>query len=220
MRTAAVSRRRSRAHPTFRRRRRSPRARARRRRLLLVLALLLGATAALLIGGLGPINKAVRELTLPLRHEDIIRQQAKRKHLDPALIAAIIYEESKFRDQTSHAGARGLMQITPATARFIAHDSGGVLFEQRDLATPQVNIAYGSYYLRYLMRRYDGNDELAIAAYNAGETNVDRWVKKAGGADRFEGVENIPFPETRAYVKGVVQRRKDYKERYGSQLGL
>jgi len=70
----------------------------------------------------------VRELTLPLRHEDIIRQQAREKGLDPALIAGVIYEESRFRDQTSHAGARGLMQITPATARFIARDSGGTAF--------------------------------------------------------------------------------------------
>jgi peptidoglycan lytic transglycosylase len=217
MRTAAPGRR-SRTHPTFRRR--SPKRRVRRRRLVLVLALLVGGVTALLIGGLGPIDKAVRELTLPLRHEDIIRQQARAKHLDPSLIAAIIYEESKFRDQTSHAGARGLMQITPATARFIAHDSGGVLFEQRDLATPQVNIAYGSYYLRYLLRRYEHNEQLAIAAYNAGETNVDRWVKKAGGPKGFDRVEDIPFPETREYVKGVIQHREDYRDRYGSELGL
>ena len=96
--------------------------------------------------GLGP--DVARELTLPLHHDDIIRQQAHDKNLDPALIAAVIYEESRFRDQTSHAGARGLMQITPETADAIAEHSGGVRFKQEDLADPQINISYGAYYLR------------------------------------------------------------------------
>ena len=90
-----------------------------------LVAVVLGAAAGSVVLGLGPLNDAVREITLPLRHEDIIRQQAADKDIDPALIAAVIYEESKFRDQTSRAGARGLMQITPATAAFIARDSGG-----------------------------------------------------------------------------------------------
>src|SRR5918997_5306156 len=91
-------------------------------------------------------DKAVQEaVTLPLRHEDIIRQQAQDKGLDPALIAGVIFAESHFRDQTSHAGAKGLMQLMPATADHIAAKSGGIAFEQRDLATPQVNIAYGSW---------------------------------------------------------------------------
>src|SRR6478735_7913694 len=113
-------------------------------------------------------HHAVREIALPLRHEDIIRQQAHDKGLDPALIAAVIYAESHFRDgQTSAAGAQGLMQLTPATARYIAHKSGGTQFVVDDLGTPQVNIAYGAYYLRYLLRRYDGNVDFALAAYNA-----------------------------------------------------
>jgi soluble lytic murein transglycosylase len=172
------------------------------------------------VGGLGPIGDAVREITLPLEHEDIIRQQAAEKGLDPALVAAVIYEESRFRDQTSHAGARGLMQITPETAKFIARDSGGTAFEQGDLATPQINISYGTYYLRYLLRRYDGNETLAIAAYNAGETNVNRWVDEAGGADQFDTSEHIPFPETRDYVENVQDSRDDYRDRYADELGL
>ena len=95
----------------------------------------------------------------------------------------MIFEESRFRDQTSHAGARGLMQITPQTAAFIARDSGGTAFVQGDLATPQVNISYGAYYMRYLLRRYDGDVTLAVAAYNAGETNVNKWVDRAGGRE-------------------------------------
>jgi len=132
----------------------------------------------------------------------------------------VIYEESKFRDQTSHAGARGLMQITPRTADFIAHRSGGTAFEQGDLGDPQINIAYGTYYLRYLIDRYDGNDSLAIAAYNAGETNVDRWVRAAGGPDSFDVDRDVPFPETRHYVHGVQRHRKQYRDNYADDLGL
>ena len=85
------------------------------------------------------------EITLPLRHEDIIRQQARDKALDPALIAAVIYAESHFRDgRPRRAGAQGLMQLTPDTARYIAHKSGGSSSSVDDLSTPQVNIAYGT----------------------------------------------------------------------------
>jgi peptidoglycan lytic transglycosylase len=163
---------------------------------------------------------AVQELTLPLRHEDIIRQQAAEKNLDPALIAAVIYQESKFRDRTSSAGAKGYMQLLPGTAEFIAHKSGGTRFELQDLGTPQINIAYGSWYLRYLIERYNGNKVLAVAAYNAGEDNVDKWVSAAGGADNFDASRDIPFPETRAYVQGVFSKRDEYAKHYPKELGL
>jgi soluble lytic murein transglycosylase len=200
--------------------RRSPRARIRRRRFaFLAGAVLLGAALAALLSGLAP--EAVRELgALPLRHDDIIRQQAAEKNLDPALIAAVIYEESRFRDQTSHAGARGLMQITPETADAIAKHSGGTRFKQSDLASPQINISYGAYYLRLLIDHYGGNETLAIAAYNAGIGNVDRWVSDAGGADEFDQAADIPFPETRAYVENVMDSRKAYRENYADDLGL
>jgi soluble lytic murein transglycosylase len=201
--------------------RRPTRARVRRRRLVaVVLAVVVGAVVAAVAAGVGPLGEAVREITLPLRHDDIIRQQAADKDLDPALIAAVIYEESRFRDQTSHAGARGLMQITPATADFIARRSGGIRFEQSDLATPQINISYGAYFLRYLIDHYDGNETLAIAAYNAGQTNVDNWVERAGGSEGFDAARDIPFPETRAYVANVQERRGEYREHYGDELGL
>jgi soluble lytic murein transglycosylase len=186
----------------------------------LVAAAVLGAAVAAVAAGVGPLGDAVREITLPLRHDDIIRQQASDKDLDPALIAAVIYEESRFRDQTSHAGARGLMQVTPDTADFIARRSGGVRFEQGDLATPQINIAYGAWFLRYLIDHYDGNETLAIAAYNAGLTNVDGWVAKAGGSGAFDTAQHIPFPETRAYVANVEARRGEYREHYADDLGL
>jgi soluble lytic murein transglycosylase len=200
--------------------RRPTRARIRRRRVAFIFAAVIaGAVLAALISGIG--ERAVRELgTLPLRHDDIIRQQAADKNLDPALIAAVIYEESRFRDQTSHAGARGLMQITPETADAIAKHSGGTRFKQSDLATPQINIAYGSYYLRLLLDHYGGNETLAIAAYNAGMGNVDRWVADAGGPDEFKSADHIPFPETRAYVENVMDSRRAYRENYADDLGL
>ena len=202
-------------------RRRQARPAARRLRIAaLVAAAVLGSGVAATVAGLGPLGDEVRSIILPLRHEDIIRQQAADKGIEPDLIAAIIYEESRFRDQTSHAGARGLMQITPRTAAFIARDSGGTRFTQKDLATPQINISYGAYYLRYLLRRYEGNTGLAVAAYNAGETNVNRWVAEAGGEDDFEASDHIPFAETRAYVENVLERKKEYRKNYGDELGL
>jgi soluble lytic murein transglycosylase len=171
----------------------------------------------LVAGGIAlvsPIEDAIKEITLPLRHEDIIRQQALDKHLDPYLVAAVIYRESKFRDQTSAAGAKGLMQILPATAEFVARQTGGTQFEEGDLADPQINISYGCWYLRYLLDRYRGNEVAAIAAYNAGHERVDRW----GG--RSLGLGDIRFAETRQYTSDVLEKRGEYRRHYGDELGL
>jgi soluble lytic murein transglycosylase len=205
----------ARRHPAAMRRA----AKVRRRRLRLAAALA-GVLALAVVVGLHPLKQAVQEITLPLKHEDIIRQQSLRKGLDPPLVAAVIYQESKFADRTSVAGARGLMQITPDTAKFIARKSGGIRFTLEDLATPQINIAYGTWYLRYLLDRYNGRTALAIAAYNAGMGHVDEWVKLAGGPDSFDPKVDIPFPETRNYVIQVLKRRKDYARRYSRELGL
>jgi soluble lytic murein transglycosylase len=186
--------------------------------LWLALAVMAGLLVALAVRG--PVEKGFREITLPLRHEDIIRQQARDKDLDPALIAAVIYQESKFRHRTSEAGAVGLMQILPDTAHFIAERSGGTQFTTEDLATPQINISYGSWYLRHLLDHYDGNKVLAIAAYNAGQTNVDKWVTRAGGEASFDHTKDIPFPETRGYVAGVLEHEQEYREHYAEELGL
>jgi soluble lytic murein transglycosylase len=200
-------------------------AKARRRFLVRRVAWLLAAVVV--IGGViaavvAPrVDKAVQEVVLPLRHEDIIRQQAADKGLDPALIAGVIYTESRFRDQTSHAGAKGLMQLLPSTADDIARKSGGTAFVQGDLADPQVNISYGSFYLRYLLQRYGGNTVLAIAAYNAGEGRVDQWVFAARHrGEEFDHARHIPFPETRHYVQQVLEMRGRYRERYKQELGL
>jgi soluble lytic murein transglycosylase len=167
------------------------------------------------------IHHTVREIALPLRHEDIIRQQARDKGLDPALIAGVIYAESHFIDgRTSSAGAQGLMQLTPATAQYIARKSGGTAFRVSDLGTPQVNIAYGAFYLRYLMARYGGDVPLVLAAYNAGEGNVDKWIAQARARDKDLDIGAIPFGETRSYVTKVLDARKEYRASYRSELGL
>jgi soluble lytic murein transglycosylase len=166
------------------------------------------------------VQQAARGVKLPLSHASIIRQQAAAKHLDPALIAAVIYAESKFEPRPSSAGAQGLMQILPTTAYYLAHLSGGTRFTASDLATPSVNVAYGSYYLRYLLDHYSGNEMLAVAAYNGGLANVDRWVSEAGEAGRELTPESIPFPETREYVQRVLSAQRDYRATYRSELGL
>jgi soluble lytic murein transglycosylase len=208
-------------------RRRPSKAQRQRRRKVLRRRLMLLAFAVVAICVLGVVivrpfaDKAVQEISLPLRHEDIIRQQAEDKGLDPSLIAGVIYVESRFRDQTSVAGAKGLMQILPSTADYIARKSGGTAFEQGDLATPQINIAYGSWYLRYLLQHYHGNELLALAAYNAGEGKVDEWYRNASArGEDFQAATHIPFPETRSYVGSVLEVRTRYRNEYRRELGL
>src|SRR5271166_3104219 len=181
-----------------------------------------GAVLAALIVGLvvSGVDDVVHRLGLPLSDASVIRQQAGEKHLDPALIAAVIYAETKFNPRPSPAGAQGLMQILPATAYFIAHLSGGSRFTAGDLATPSINVAYGSYYLRYLLDHYNGNETLAVAAYNGGVANVDSWVAQANAEGRQLTVGEIPFEETRAYVQRVLSAQRAYRAAYPRELGL
>jgi soluble lytic murein transglycosylase len=191
---------------------------AARRRLVGVVTAI-AVTALLVVWILPRINHAVRDLTLPLYDQDVIVAQARAKHLDPALIAAVIYAETKFNPRTSPTGAEGLMQIEPATAHFLAHLSGGYAFTTSDLATPSINIAYGSYYLRYLLDHYDGDKMLALAAYNGGLANVDRWVAQARADGHSLTVAGIPFAETRAYVAKVLDAQHRYRSAYATALG-
>lgn len=192
------------------------RRKARRRRRTALAVVGVGLALAAVVGGLamaGVFDKALQELTLPLRHEDIIRQQAAEKDVDAALIAAVIYSESKFVDQTSSAGARGLMQLTPEAALEVKRLSEGSEFTLEDLADPEINIRYGTFLLHELLERFDGDQAAALAAYNAGPSNAEAW----GGSGL--SVEEIPFPETRAYVEEVLQKRDEYRREYGKELG-
>lgn len=138
----------------------------------------------------------------PLEYEPIIRGHARNYRLDAALIAALIYQESRFRkDAESSSGAIGLMQVLPATAKGIALRTGGTAFRTEDLYNPEINIRYGSWYLRHLLDKY-GDVRTALAAYNAGQANVDRWRSEGSG---------IAFQETREYVDRVLSLRRVYR---------
>lgn len=147
----------------------------------------------------------------PLRYSTIVRAHAHNYDLNPALLAAVIDEESKFRaDAKSSAGAVGLMQLLPATAKGIAIHTGGSKFVTSDLYDPEINVRYGAWYLHHLLQKY-GDERLALAAYNAGQQNVDTW--------RAEG-KDIQFPETRAYVDKVERLKGIYRRTYARELGL
>ncbi len=191
---------------------------AARRRNRLIVAVLVGVVVLGVVLLMPLVQKTVNEFSLPLTNADVIRQQAAQKRLDPALIAAVIYAETKFDPRSSAAGAEGLMQIMPETALFLAHRSGATTFTTSDLATPQVNIAYGSYYLRYLLDEYHGNVTDALAAYNGGESNVDRWIAAARAQGHGLTVDEIPFPETRAYVAKVLSAEGKYRSKYAAEL--
>jgi peptidoglycan lytic transglycosylase len=187
------------------------------RRALVIAGLVAVALAA--VWGVLQVTKPAWYLRVvyPLRHADAIRAAAHKNRLDPALVAAIIYEESRFHDDvSSHQGAVGLMQVLPSTALEIARKTGGTAFVTSDLTNPDVNILYGCYYLRQLLDQYGGSNMAAIAAYNAGQGNVDAWLSTTGGTLKLE---DIPFSETRQYVRDVLATRKVYRRAYGDQLG-
>ena len=141
----------------------------------------------------------------PFHYQTIVRTHARNYDLDTALLAAVIYQESKFRaDARSSSGAIGLMQLLPATAQGIALRTGGTTFRTEDLLDPDINVRYGCWYLRHLLEKY-GDERTALAAYNAGQDNVDRWLR--------EGSE-IRFGETRHYVKRVEELKKIYRRTY------
>jgi soluble lytic murein transglycosylase len=188
-----------------------------RRRLTALVACVLLAIAAIEIVPLA--QRAIEHFELPLQYAPLIRQQAAEKHVDPALIAAVIYAETRFRPRTSVTGAEGLMQIEPATAQFLAHRSHGYAFRVADLDTPEVNIAYGTYYLHYLLNVYGGSEILALAAYNGGETNVDKWLTTARAEHHRLTISSIPLDQTRAYVSEVLSKQRDYRSHYPRALG-
>ena len=150
-----------------------------------------------------------QRIRYPLRYEQIVRGHARNYRLDPALLAGVIYQESKFDAHArSSSGAIGLMQLLPDTAKGIAVHTGGSKFQVSDLDNPEINVRYGSWYLRHMLDKY-GDERTALAAYNAGQQNVDTW--------RSEG-KGIAFAETRHYVKRVEHLKTLYRRGYGKTL--
>jgi soluble lytic murein transglycosylase len=179
------------------------------RRLLSLLVLTGGILVAVLVLQ-GSAPGWWERLWYPLEYKEIVRGHARNYDLDPALLAAVIYQESKFKpDAQSTSGAVGLMQLLPDTAEGIALHTGGSKFRVEDLYDPEINVRYGAWYLRHLLQKY-GDERLALAAYNAGQNNVDRW--QAAGRE-------IQFPETREYVDRVEELKRIYRRAYGDELG-
>jgi len=180
-------------------------------RLLLVLAVAVVAAGTALILGETPVDRPafIDRREYPLDYGDLVRAHAAQNRLDAALVAAVIYEESRFRSHArSKVGAMGLMQLQPATAETIARRTGGTGFRVSDLYDPDVNIRYGAWYLRQLIDKY-GSERLALAAYNAGETRVDTWLAAGKG---------IAATDVRSYVSGVESAKKVYRHAYGGDL--
>ena len=154
---------------------------------------------------------AVLRTIYPLRYEETIREASEANSLEPAFVAGVVYTESRFRpDVESHREAYGLMQLLPQTAHFI-QDKSGIRGNYRD---PKVNLKLGAWYLGYLQERYRGDERLMLAAYNSGEGTVDSWVSQEG----FDIAKDIPYKETRAYVKNTLEARQTYQELYGRNL--
>ena len=173
--------------------------------------------APLLVGGSAP--SWYTQTVYPLEYASAIRAGADRYDLDPALVAAVVYAESRFDERArSSQGAVGLMQVLPETAEQIADESGGATFTTEDLEDPRINVRYGSYYLRQALDAYDGDVRAAVASYNAGMGAVDEWLSSAREEGRRLRLDDIPYAETKAYVEKVLEARRVYREEYGERL--
>lgn len=180
------------------------------------LALLAAAATVVGIGDRPDVRApSVKEKELPMKYENYIQREARLRDLSPALIAAVIENESEFDKETEHKGAVGLMQIEPKTAIEATKRTGIQLGNLSRLSIPSVNISIGSYYLKYLLSLYDGNEVLALAAYNAGYARVDKWIEQArsSGGD-IAKVSDIPLPHTQRYVSRVLSANRYYEKKF------
>ena len=156
-----------------------------------------------------------RKYLYPYDYQDTINFYADRYEVDRNLVASVILAESKFRqDATSVHGARGLMQIMPETGSWIATQIEDDSFSVDKLYNVNTNIKYGTWYLSELQTEFEGNEVLALAAYNAGRGNVYEWMEKYHWNINFKDYTKIPFPETREYVKRVLENKKHYNKLY------
>ena len=173
----------------------------------IIIALVLSAVITLCLN-------PVMRLVYPLEYRETIAENAKARNLDEFLVMGIISSESGFdKDAKSNKDAKGLMQLTEDTAKWCVEQLGA---ENGDISNPETNIAIGCIYLEYLIERYKGNIQTAVAAYNAGPGNVDGWLGDIRYSDGKTTITNIPFTETRDYVKKVGKRTEIYRRIYGN----
>ncbi len=164
------------------------------------------ALAALLAAGVVGYGLA-RARLFPKRHRGAVIEAAEEFDLDPLLVAALVHRESGFRPEArSSAGARGLMQLMPATAEEVAGKLELDGYTEAMLEDPRQNLRLGCAYLRELLDRFDGDERAALAAYNAGRGNVVQWLEEAEG-DARRMIRERAFPETRRYVRDVLDAR-------------
>lgn len=152
----------------------------------------------------------------PIHYKEEIKQHALTYELDPLMVAAIIKVESNYKSGSeSKKGALGVMQVMPDTAKWIIlkakWDDIPMEKVKEETAT---NIMIGTWYLNYLSKQFDGNPATIIAAYNAGPTNVKNWIKSGRWDGSLEKSSDIPFPETRHYVKRVTHYYEQYRNIY------
>ena len=162
--------------------------------------------ALVLAGAVGFVGVRMR---FPVRYLAYV--QAYAGELDASWILAVIMAESSFRPQVrSPQGAQGLMQLMPATATWVAGLMGKTDFDPMDVWEPSVNIALGSFYLNWLYERFGGDITLMLAAYNAGQGNVQNWLNDAELSSNGRTLDAIPFPETYHYVNRVRFNQRVY----------
>ncbi|MEA1960449.1 MAG: lytic transglycosylase domain-containing protein [Bacillota bacterium] len=151
----------------------------------------------------------------PLSHRDVVFSTASEYEINPYLVFAIIRAESKYETSAeSPVGAKGLMQIMPDTAEWIAEQMELDEFNPEDLHDPQVNIRMGCWYVNNLTEEFSGNTALTIAAYNAGRGKVKQWLLEGSWDGNIQTMKGIPFPETRQYVRNVLKNYEAYKAIY------
>lgn len=149
--------------------------------------------------------------SFPFEYYDTVEEECGKYGLDPLLVLSVIKAESGFdTDITSKKGAKGLMQITDETAVWCAGEMGLTDFSPDNLYTAEVNIKIGVWYINYLLSAYDGNYSTALAAYNAGIGNVDKWLSDSNHSNDGENLTYIPFGETDRYVSKVINYHKIY----------
>lgn len=154
-------------------------------------------------------------LFYPQPHRDIIFTAAYENNIDPYLVFAIIRAESDFQENAeSSVGAKGLMQIMPDTAQWISEQRGIEDFDPADLHRAEVNIDFGCWYLSSLNSEFNYNTPMVIAAYNAGRGTVSNWLLNGIWDGSIEDLDNIPFDETRIYVRNVLNNYQAYRAIY------